>query len=89
MELDDIVLTVAVRLRSPLVGSAEALADRVDDLIISRYGSLQPITPDVAAAVRSDFVGPGYDGLMIHDADEEGADYVVAFFGASVKVVQA
>jgi hypothetical protein len=87
-ELDDVTLTVAVRLRSPLVGYAEALAVRVDEIIVTRYGRLRPITTDVASAVRRVLVGLGYDGLVIRDVEEEGLDYVVAFFGTSVKVVQ-
>jgi hypothetical protein len=88
-DLDDVLLTVAVRLESPLVGSAEVLADQVDEIIVTRYGRLRPITAAVASTVRRVLVGLGYDGLVIRDVGEEGFDYVVAFFGASVKVVQS
>jgi hypothetical protein len=88
-EFGEITLTVAVRLRRPLVGSQEHIAAQVDDLVIERYGSLRPITPPVAAAIRRRFIHLEYDRLVIHDVDGEGTDYVVALFGASVKVIQS
>jgi hypothetical protein len=88
-EFGEITMTVAVRLRRPLVGSQEQIAAQVDDLVIERYGNLRPITPPAAAAVRRRFIRLGYDGLVIHDVDCEGTDYIVALFGASVKVIQS
>lgn len=87
-ELYDITLTVAVRLERPLVGSSDDVGTRVDALILERYGTLRPITPDVAATIRRQFIRLEYDGLMVQDVGEDGLDYIVAFFGASVKVVQ-
>jgi hypothetical protein len=87
-DLYDLTLAVAVRLLHPLRGSPEEVEAHVDRLILERYGALRPITPEVAAAVRRDFIRLGYDGLVIRDVDGGGLDYVVAFFGASVRAVQ-
>lgn len=85
----DTLLTVAVRLSRPLTGQAHDVERQIDDLIIEQYGTLRPITPDIAASIRRRFISLGYDGLVIHDVDDVGVDYVLAFFGASVKVVQS
>jgi hypothetical protein len=87
-ELGDITLTAAIRLRRPLIGSLDEIAARVDELVYQRYGTLRPITPVVAATIRRQFIRLEYDGLVIRDVDEDGVDYVVAFFGASVKVIE-
>jgi hypothetical protein len=71
-----------------LIGVAEDIGDRIDDLILERYGTLRPITPDVAAAIRRQLIGLEYDGLVIRDVGDVGLHYVVALLGASVKVVQ-
>lgn len=87
-ELGDVTLSVAIRLERPLIGSQESIEEAVDDVVIERYGTLRPITPPVAEAIRRQLIRLEYDGLVIQDVDGEGTDYVVAFFGASVKVVQ-
>lgn len=84
----DAIVTVAIKLRHPLIGSVEEI-ERVIDALSDR---LRPqahgrITREVARAVRLELVDLGYDGIVIADAGGDGVDYVVALARETVKVV--
>ncbi len=45
------------------------------------------LTPPVAAAIRRELLGRGYDAMIITDAVGDGVDYVIALDSVTVKAV--
>lgn len=83
----DTTVTVAVRLRRPLAGPMQAVEEFVDRL----HRRLRPtdwgLTAEGTAAVRTELLRLGYDGLIVQDAGGDGIDFVIAFHASAVKVV--
>ena len=80
-------VTVAVMLRSPVVGSIDEL-DRLVDRLARRFDPRRgKLTPPVAALVRRDFVASGYDGIVVRDGGGDGNDIVIALHDQIVRVV--
>jgi hypothetical protein len=83
----DALVTVAIRLVSPLVGDVPSVSDVVD-AIANRLAPLsRRITPAIAASIRRELISLGYDGILIVDGGGDDVDYVVAFNSESVRVV--
>lgn len=80
-------VAVAIRLRRPLLGHAEAIADAIDTLIEETWGRGAPIVGAVARRLRTELLRRGYDGIIVEDGGGDGIDYVIALESASVKVI--
>jgi hypothetical protein len=84
----DVVLPVAIRLVSPLVGDLVSVGDIVDSITDRLAPLSRRITPPIAAALRRELLMLGYDGIVVLDGGGDGVDYVVALSGQSVRVIQ-
>lgn len=83
----DVVVTLAVRLVSPLYGDENWVAEVVNH-IAARLGDRSGrITPEVAAGIRQELMNLGYDGIVVIDGGGDGIDYVIALEERVVKVV--
>jgi hypothetical protein len=81
------LVSVAVRLVTPLVGDVPSVSDVVD-AIVNRLAPLsRRITPEIAASIRRELISLGYDGIVVIDGGGDDVDYVVAFKGESVRVI--
>jgi hypothetical protein len=80
-------VAVAIRLRRPLLGRAEVVADAVDALIDETWGRGTPIAPAVARSIRTELLRRGYDRIIVADGGGDGIDYVIALQSATVKVI--
>ena len=82
----DAEVTVAVRIRRPLLGDLTSVSDELDRLA-RRYSRSGRITPPVAERIRLALLAEGYDGIVVYDAGGDDVDYVVALDADTVKVV--
>jgi len=83
----EVELGFAVRLRAPLVGSAEEVGRAINRLV-RRFDPIKgELSPPVARSVRRELLSSGYDGLVVRDAEGDGVDYVIALFDEVVRVV--
>jgi hypothetical protein len=84
----DATLSVAIRLRRPLVGAIEAIGAEIDAIAHTLPGPGGGLTPRRAVGVRQELLRRGHDGMIVRDAEGDGVDYVVALLAEAVKVVQ-
>ena len=83
----DVEIAVAVRLRTPLIGTASDLGELIDRLA-KRFSPLDPrINREVGRRIRRELMEQGYDGMIVRDAGGHGVDSIIAFEGAAVRVV--
>ena len=84
----DADLQVAVWLLHPLIGDAVDVDAEIDQVVRRLAGPRGRLTLLMAARVRQVLLAEGYDGLVVHDAEGDGIDYVIALEAGSVKVVR-
>jgi hypothetical protein len=83
----DTVVSVAIRLRDPLIGHLDELAVTMERLVRRLNPTTGLLTPPVARLIRRELLMAGYDGIVVHDAGGDGVDYVISLVDEAVKVV--
>jgi hypothetical protein len=84
----DVEVPVAIRLRQPLAGEFEEVDQFLEQLTRRIGRGRTRLTSDVAAAIRRELLGLGYDGIVVRDAGGDDVDYVIALDAATVKVIR-
>jgi len=83
----EIELTLALRLRTPLIGHALDLDTLLDRLALRLSPENPAITPLLARRIRREFLSEGYVGIVAYDAGGDGIDYAIALVNDTIRVV--
>jgi hypothetical protein len=80
-------VVVAIRLLTPLTGTFDEVEEIVDRIARSLNPPRGEITARVAAQIRRELLGLGYDGIIVPDGGGDGVDWIIALTREAVKVV--